>query len=392
MLIPKQFFAHRLASWSSLLALCCLAGTPACGGDASKAKDPRDGGPPPSEHHDATVPAMDGSQKPDAEMSVSGPDASNKADADVDADAPVPDGSVADAGVDAGRVKPIDCSAVPDEPLEPEELDGPRGYHGLAFVPSGSHLIGSDGDALIRAASTGPGQVYLPGVGMVQGMDMFANGDLLVAADGESGGELLRITPAGGITRLTQGLGQAYGVRVGPNGMAYVANNEKIFRVDPETRKRTVLVGAPPDSPSDAGSGWHTWSPRVMDYSPDHRTLYIGSLSGGTVYALDMDEDFNPVGDARVFADGMGNSFQDGLSVDACGNLYVADFSGSALFRVTPEGKVKLYKQWTSQSYGHGIVFGSGQAGWDANALYLPQPYDNNTVVKLVIGVPARPR
>lgn len=389
MLIPKQFFAHRLASWSSLLALCCLAGTPGCGGDGAKAKESRDAGPPPTMHDDAAVDPMDASKKPDAKVIDSGVDAAADADVRV-VDGSMPDAGNPDAAVDAGHVKPIDCSAVPDKPLDAEELEGPRGYHGLAFVPSGSHLIGSDGDALIRAASTGPGQVYLPGVGMVQGMDMFANGDLLVAADGESGGELLRITPAGGITRLTQGLGQAYGVRVGPDGMAYVANNEKLFRVDPETRKRTVHVKDPGQAP-DAG-GPYSWSPRVMDYSPDHRTLYIGSLSGGTIYAVDMDADFNPVGDARVFAEGLGNSFQDGLSVDACGNLYVADYSTSALFRVTPEGKVKVYKQWTSESYGHGIVFGSGQAGWDANALYLPQPYDNNTVVKLVIGVPARPR
>ena len=78
----------------------------------------------------------------------------------------------------------------------------------------------------------------------------------------------------------------------------------------------------------------------------------------------------------------------DGLTMDACGYLYVPSYEERALFRVSPEGKVIRYFQFEPAKYGHGLEWGSGIGGWNANALYLPQPYDGNTVVEVVVGVP----
>lgn len=97
-----------------------------------------------------------------------------------------------------------------------------------------------------------------------------------------------------------------------------------------------------------------------------------------------------PVGEARLFASQVGGGFHDGLGVDGCGNLFVADYQTSGLHRVTPDGKVALYQQWDTQTYGHSLSGGSG--GWDELSLYLPQPFNDDTVVKVEIGVPARPR
>lgn len=149
--------------------------------------------------------------------------------------------------------------------------------------------------------------------------------------------------------------------------------------------------------------------PRVMDYSPERKRLYVGTLtteldpprdgSGeetrpadtiGRLYVLDWDAEYLPVGPARLFASQVGGGFHDGLGVDACGNLLVADYQTSGLYRVTPEGEVALYHPWDMQTYGHSLSWGSG--GWDDHSLYLPQPYNDDTIVKVDVGVPARPR
>jgi len=203
---------------------------------------------------------------------------------------------------------------------------------------------------------------------------------------------LLRITPEGGQEEISSVEMGAYGVRIGPDGFVYVASSDGLLRIDPVTKKQQAVP-----------SGIEFWQPRVMDYSPDKKKLYVGTLSndenGGTVYVFDLDEKGTPKGLPKVFATHVGDGYHDGLSVDACGNIFVADYYTTALYRITPAGEVSLYQDWeiamenaVMGSYGHGLEWGSGIGGWDKNSIYLPQPYDDNTVVRVDVGVPARPR
>ena len=43
-----------------------------------------------------------------------------------------------------------------------------------------------------------------------------------------------------------------------------------------------------------------------------------------------------------------------------------------------------------AREYGHGMTWGTGEHGWLDNAVYLTQPYNQNTVAEVVIGVPER--
>ena len=86
---------------------------------------------------------------------------------------------------------------------------------------------------------------------------------------------------------------------------------------------------------------------------------------------------------------GVGGGFHDGMGVDACGNVYVADYTSRNLFRLSPEGEKTVLVRWSEARYGHGLAWGSGIGGFREDAIYLPQPFDGNTVVEVVVGVPS---
>jgi hypothetical protein len=309
-------------------------------------------------------------------------------------------GSGGAAGGSGGMEPMVDCSNLPTAPLKVEELDGPRAFHDVAFDGIGK-LIGANNEDLLKTAQGGTAKVFVAGVGAVEGMDTFPNGDLVVVAVASDSFEakLVRITPEGGqqpIASLEYG---GYGVRVGPDGFIYVAAGGALLRVDAETGESAPVAVE-----------MEFWEPRVIDYSPDKKKLYVGAQGGfggipeepvdpgaedgegGLIYVFDLDDKGSPKGSPKLFAKNVGDGWIDGLSVDACGNLFVAEYFSTALYRVTPDGKSAMFQDWDDIQYGHGIEWGTGVGGYEKTSLYLPQPYDGNTVVRVDVGVPQRPR
>jgi hypothetical protein len=287
--------------------------------------------------------------------------------------------------MDMGEPEMIDCSALSASPLSTTQLGMPRGYHDVAFDGQGN-IIGSDNFALVKVDAADNLSLFTPDLGSVQQMDWLDNGDLAVSVD--SNLSITRVTPAGVTSVITPNVG-AYGLITGDDGMLYAANYFGVQRIDPETGMSETVVSA-------AGL-----SPRVVGFSPDNTKLYIGTGVGweplpmqGNVYAVDWDpETMEPIGEPYVFATGVGTGdYHDSMAVDACGNLYVCDFVTAILYRVSPSGEVSEYLNFGgtfSTMYGHGARFGRGE-GWHEDALYLPQPYGNNRVLEVVIGVPSR--
>jgi hypothetical protein len=272
----------------------------------------------------------------------------------------------------------FDCSLVPDEPTEINELEDPRGYHDVTFDTKGN-LIGSDGNNLRASADSTSSDIWVANVGLVQGMDWLPDGDMVTAA----GEGIIRVNPSYGKDTIASGL-YAYGVIVGPDGMVYVGGTgPKILKLDPDSGDWDDFVELPGGTTS-----------RTIEFSPDYSKMYLGSLSGGVVYAVDLDKDLEPEGDPYEFASGLGSSYHDGLGVDVCGNVYVNDYSSFSLWRITPGGDVTRLKQWSwhgDPGYGHGQGWGpSGSTVWREDALYIPQPYDGDTVGEVVLGIPGR--
>lgn len=298
--------------------------------------------------------------------------------ADTSTSASTADTSTGSTG-DTATEPAFDCAALPAAPLSMTQLDAPRGYHDVAFDTLG-HIIGSDNTSLLKVTYDGEVSVFVPGASVVQGMDWLPGGDL-VYADGN--GSLIRVDPSGAPSLMLGGSGAytVYGVTTGPDGRVYFATWTTVERFDPSTGERVTILDHP------------AVSPYVLDFSPDHRKLYVGTIwAGGAVWALDLDEDLEPVGEPALLAVvGSGElQLHDALGVDLCGNLYVAEFYTNDLYRVTPEGEVSLLVDYSAVDYGHGLEWGSGIGGWRSDALYVPQPYNDNRVMEIVIGVPSR--
>jgi sugar lactone lactonase YvrE len=211
---------------------------------------------------------------------------------------------------------------------------------------------------------------------------------LAVASDGAvwcggDGGEIYRIEPDGSSIEVigsTGGftLGMAFDVK----GRLYTCDlaHKAIWRLDPGTRKleqfstggdggsmrvpnypvvdsgRNCLYVSDSFAFGTPGPGvWRLdlmtgdgtlWYDRPLNFAngmaltPDRQTLYVVETFARQVSRIPILED-GSAGEAEVFVDGI-ERLPDGLAFDAAGNLYIACYEPSRLYRATPDGKLEL--------------------------------------------------
>lgn len=267
------------------------------------------------------------------------------------------------------------CANPPPSSLDDNNLTDARAYHGIAFDSSDGNLVGYDGSSLIKSEYSGSRSVYVAGVSGVEQMDVLPDGDIVYADNGN--GALVRVSPSGATSNIATGLGYIYGVTVGPDGMVYVTYTT-IKRVDPDTGEVTTVY--------DPGFSSSIGTAHAVNFNLDSTKMYIATIGAGTVYQMDLDANLDPTSDPYAFATGLG-SWMDGVEVDECGNLYVADYSDSMLWRISPDGATRTAMVTRSSTdYGHGVKWGSGKNGWDATTIYQPQPYGGYHVREVKIG------
>jgi hypothetical protein len=292
------------------------------------------------------------------------------------------------AGKDPPKTEAFDCSQVSDAPLAILPLGDnlasrPRGSHDLAFDAEG-YLTGFDGFSLVRVNRDFDLRVIstagFGGEGP-EGMEYLPDGRL-ISASPDLG--VFTLTPDGALETLAPDLREVFGILLGPDRMIYAADNYKIYRIDPETGTTEILID------SAATPEPERFMPRVLNFSLDYRKMYIGTYAN-RLYTLDLDADLNPVGDPQFWMDLPGySSGVDGLVVDVCGNLYIPSYPDE-LYRITQDGVLSLYHRWPEiDQFGHGARWGTGRDGWRADALYMPQHYNDHIVIEVVTGVPGR--
>lgn len=302
---------------------------------------------------------------------------------------PGSDAEVGDAAVpDATPLPTVDCATIPVVPTSVKTIPGARGYHGLLVTEEGK-LLGSNGSSVIAATYTGETSLFATNTGFGEQMAFLPDGDIVMQTDD---GNLTRITPDGTQTTLSPDV-HAYGVVVGPDDFIYTATwAGEVYRIDPATgSKETFAIDLEKSEPHSLG------------FSPDGKRLYIGTTysgpiddgpkmpggpTGDSLFYIDADANGSFDGEPKGFS--ATGSWHDAIGVDACGNLYVPDYNDQVLYRITPDGQAQvLWDPPSGEDYVHGIVWGNDVGGWRGDAIYLPQSYNDNTVIELVIGVPS---
>ncbi len=278
---------------------------------------------------------------------------------------------------DVPTPEPVDCSIAPDVYEVGPLLEAPRANRSITI--DGERMVGWDAPSLIEATSPTEASVFVPQITAYGGMAFLDDGRFVVSE--HLGNEnVLMIPPGGGQTVLASGL-RAYGLILDAEERIYaVSAYDAIYRFTADDPTLETWLELDP-----------TVLPRLADFSPGMERFYLGTRDeAGTIWAVDLDDDQNPVGEPWVFANTPG-WFHDMLVVDACGNLYVTAFHGSDVYRITPDGEVIVLATLAPEQHVHGGAWGEGIGAWDDRTLYVTHPNLENRVSAWSLGIPARP-
>jgi hypothetical protein len=276
---------------------------------------------------------------------------------------------------DVEEPPPFDCENIPEGPFELTKLEGPMASEDLDFDMEGN-LLGSNDKAIFKSEYNQGPKVFVPEMKFRAGMRFLPSGQLVIC-DNEKG-QLVRIDVDGNKFPFMVGLSYPNGLTVDMKGWVYFTEHDanKVWRVHPYTGEHTLITDK-------------IGNPNGLTFSPDYKTLYIGGFNGGkTVYAMSISEDGVPgklVSWAKV-----GTGWHDGMATDVCGNVYLADYQQTAIYRISPDGKessVVIDGSKIQGAYLPNMKWGSGLGGWDSTKAYLPDGW-NKGVFEVDLGVP----
>ncbi|MEQ1503513.1 MAG: SMP-30/gluconolactonase/LRE family protein [Myxococcota bacterium] len=253
----------------------------------------------------------------------------------------------------------IDCSVLPPIPVQYQTLNQFDTSEDFDLDGDG-YLCSIDSGNLACQDLYGNRKLVSPNVsGSTAGTRILPTGDWVV--NDVQRGAVVRIDGlTGAQVQIATGLQYPNGLEVDRDSMVYVAENSG-------ARARQIDAYTMESWPIATG----LLQPNGVILSPDGNTLYIGSFGGGIIYAIDRlgphewDEErilYNPAGPDGGF---------DGINVDACGNVYITEYTVGRVYRITPDGLnaelvVDLQAGWIpNMRWGHDI------GGWNSSILYV---------------------
>ena len=127
----------------------------------------------------------------------------------------------------------------------------------------------------------------------------------------------------------------------GPNGMEKTG---KLYLIAPDGSIRVMDEGI------EHSNG--------LGFSPDNRTLYFADSGARRIYAYDVDAKTGMLARRRIFVEvPPAEGIPDGLTVDAAGHVWCAQWYGGQIVRYDPDGKVERrlpmpVKQVSSVAFG----------------------------------------
>lgn len=260
---------------------------------------------------------------------------------------------------DTGITVPLveaDCTAL---------LPLPATYATLSFVPgsedfffdAAGHELGVSGGNLWQTPFGGPKELVVPGLSdSIRGARMFADGRV-VLADPEHATLVIADPVTGGSGVMATSVVNPNGIAIGADGWAYVALTGAIVRAHPDTG----VVETVTELPNHSIDG--------LTFTPDYQRIWFDEEFGKLWYTDWVDGAWTaPVRGPDLPIGGF--SLLDGVTMDACGNLYVVEMSGT-VWRVGAD--LSVAEVFTVP--GLGVIsaanFGSGVGGWERDTLYV---------------------
>ena len=275
----------------------------------------------------------------------------------------------------------VDCSIEPELPFE-LTIVGDYGHaEDFDFDAEGNHGSVEDGNLVLRS-STGDFSVLYPGLGTeTAGTRQMANGDWIVAV--VSRGTLVKVNTKG-LEVLLSDLRYPNGVEVTEDGYAYVSENDggRVRRVHTETGESMIvaegLVG-----------------PNGLVETVDGETLYVGTcpVSGSDykarIYQVQRtgpDSWADPV----VVLESPSWGCIDGITVDACGRVYYADFGRSDLWSLNLEKGERELAATLPGYWVPNLRWGPNVGGWSSTVIYATER-DSGDFLAIETNLPGKP-
>lgn len=280
----------------------------------------------------------------------------------------------------SGGGGPLDCDNIPMGPFSYTVKVGQKATEDMDFDNAGN-LIGADNGNLFKSTFDGQSQIWVPGSGdFIAGLRFTSNGVLVYA--NVSSNALFKIVPPATKTFVIGGLSYPNGMDADNSGRIVVAeqNASQVRRVNPETGESDIL-------------GTNMNNPNGVSFSPDYKTLYVGSFGGGMIYKITLDAQDKPVS-KTVFIQGFSkNGTFDGMGVDACGNVYVCEYIAAKVWRIPPNGQNPhvVVDLGSETNWIPNLQWGSGIGGWDPLVLYV-RDISSGKMYEVPVGVPGKPR
>jgi len=223
------------------------------------------------------------------------------------------------------KTEEVDCSVEPALPFSFVELDNFGSAEDFDFDADGFHGSVEDGNLLLRS-KYGDVSILYPGLGReTAGTRQLPNGDWVIAI--VSRGTLVKVNTEG-MEVLLSDLAYPNGVEVTSDGYVYVSENDggRVRRVHSETGESMIVASG-------------LVGPNGLVETVDGETLYVGTcpVSYGydraRVYAVHRTGP-DSWAEPEIVLESPDFGCIDGITVDACGRVYYADFWPSNLWRV----------------------------------------------------------
>ena len=244
-------------------------------------------------------------------------DVDSDMDTDTDIDTDTDSDTDPDTDVIVDTDTEYDCESLPAGPIPFNVIGGGVSGEDIAFDDEG-FLLGMSGGSLFKSTKDGTSVLWVADSGCASGLRTLLSGD--VVCNGYA--TFIRIDKETGVkTVVTTALDYPNGIEIDYEGFAYVSeqNSGQVTKIDPYTGETWIIA-----------SGLS--NPNGRSFSPDYKTLYIGSFCGGYIYKVEFDDEGDPgpaevflsISDAVAVAAGMTGCF-DGMGVGIYGNDYICD-------------------------------------------------------------------